>query len=143
MVVAARPDLIDAVVTRLRTFAEITNLTSTRITARQQPSWSGMPTYAVLVRPVGGPPGKPQINLMVSRLDIHCYGATEAQAAALWRQLDAVFCPGQELTTKFTQDSCHVGVVVREGGPTSGIEPGTDWPRATATYLVSWTGVAV
>lgn len=142
MVVAARPDVIAAVVARLRTFTEITDLTSTRITARLQPSWSGMPTYAILVRPAGGPPGKPQLNLMVSRLDLFCYGATEAQAMALWRQLDAVFCPGQERLTKFTSAGCHVGVVVRESMPISGLETGTEWPRAACSYLVSWTGVA-
>jgi hypothetical protein len=143
MPVAARPDVVAAVVARLRTFTEITDLTSTRITARLQPSWSGMPTYAVLIRPAGGPPGKPQINLLVSRLDLFCYGATEAQAAALWRQVDAILCPGQERLTKFTQGDCHVGVIVRESMPTSGIEDDTRWPRTTASYLATWTGVAV
>jgi hypothetical protein len=143
MVVAARPNVLRAVLTRLRTFTEITDLTSTRITSRLQPSWAGMPTYAILVRPAGGPPGKPQINLMRSRFDVHCYGATEAQSAALWRQFDAVFCPGQERAVAFTADSCRVGTVERESMPFSGLEPGTDWPRTTASYLVGWTGVAV
>lgn len=142
MAVAARPDVVASVVARLRTFTEITSLTSTRITARLQPSWSGMPTYAILVRPAGGPPGKAQLNLMVSRIDLFCYGATEAQAAALWRQVDAVFCPGQELVTRFTAAGCHVGSVDRESMPVSGIEDGTDWPRTTASYLVRWAGVA-
>lgn len=143
MVVAARPDVIAAVLDQLRASADITALTSTRITSRLQPSWTGMPTYAVIVRPAGGPPGNPQINLMVSRIDVHCYGATEAQAAALWRQLDAVFCPGQERQVSFSRSGCRVGSVDRESMPISGLEPDTEWPRTTCSYLVTWMGVAV
>ena len=143
MPIASRPDVIAAVLGQLRASNDITTLTGTRITSRLQPSWSSMPTYAVLVRPAGGPPGKPQMNLMVSRLDVHCYGATEAQAAALWRQVDAVFCPGADQVTQFTRSGCTVGNVVRESMPNSGIEPDTQWPRATATYLVTWLGVAI
>ena len=147
MVVVARPDVLAAVLAQLRASAELTALTSTRITARLQPSWSGMPTYAVLVRPAGGPPGNRQVNLMVSRIDTFCYGATEAQAASLWRLLDAVLCPGQEREVGFirTVDGvrCRVASVDPESMPTSGIEDGTRWPRTTCSYLVRWLGVAL
>lgn len=146
MAVAARPDVIGAVVKQLRASSDITALTSTRITARLQPTWAAMPTYAILVRPAGGPPGKPQINLMVTRIDVFCYGETEAKAAKLWRQFDAVFCPGQERVVQFAQTVdgavCKVGSVDRESMPVSGIEPETNWPRTTASYLVTWMGVS-
>lgn len=145
MVVAARPDIIAAVLAQLRASTEITALTSTRITSRLQPSWANMPTYGVIVRPAGGPPGKEQLNLMVTRIDVFCYGETEAKAAELWRQLDAVLCPGQERLSRFTQTiggvKCRVGNVSRESMPISGVEPQTKWPRTTASYLLTWMGV--
>jgi hypothetical protein len=91
--------------------------------------------------PSGGPPGPTELPILITRIDVHCYGATEASAAALWRQLDAVFCPGQERSSGFTHDGCRVYSVVRESMPISGIEPDSEWPRASAAYLVSWCGV--
>jgi hypothetical protein len=142
VVVAARPDELAAVLVHLRASSDITALASTRITSRLQPSWSGMPTYAVIVRRAGGPPGKRQINVMRTRLDVSCYGATEAMSVALWRQLDAVLCPGQERRVSFTESSCRVYSVDPEGMPNSDLEPGTDWPRTIASYVVSWSGIA-
>ena len=146
MVVAPRPDVVAAVIARLRSFSEITALTSTRITARSQPSWSGMPTYSVIARPRGGPEWKPNLNLMISRFDVLCYGATDAQSAALWRQLDAVLCPGQERRAAFSQTvdgvTCRVGSVEHESMPITGTEDETGWPRTSCTYLVKWLGIA-
>jgi hypothetical protein len=143
MPVAARPDVLAAVVDQLRASNDITTLTSTRITARAQPSWSGMPTYAVIVRPAGGPATPSGLPILVSRVDVFCYGATEAQSAALWRQLDAVFCPSQEGLTQFVQDDVRVGNVRRESLPISGVEPDTGWPRTACSYLVTWMGISV
>lgn len=142
MVVAARPDELAAVLDQLRASTDITALTSTRITARLQPSWTGMPTYALIVRRAGGPPGKRQINIMKTRLDVFAYGATEALSVALWRQVDAVFCPGQERQVSFIRGGCRVYSVDPESAPSSGLEPGTEWPRTTASYVISWCGVA-
>jgi hypothetical protein len=143
MVVAARPDELAAVLAHLRASTDIAALASTRITSRLQPSWSGMPTYAVIVRRAGGPPGKRQINVMRTRMDVFCYGATEALSVALWRQVDAVFCPGQERLVSFTASGCRVYSVDPEAMPASDLEPGTEWPRTTCSYIVSWCGVSV
>jgi hypothetical protein len=145
MVVAARPDLLGAIIARLRAEADLTALTSARISGQLQDSWA-MPVHAVLVRLAGGGPGKPHLAFKEQRVDVFCFGSTGFEATKVWRQLDAVFNPGQERQCSFIQSvggvNCRVYSVVPEREPSSEIEPDSGWPRVSASYLVRWSGIA-
>lgn len=143
MAVIARPDLIGALIARLRAVTEVTALTSTRISAALQDAWN-MPTHAVLLRAVGGPPGDRQANILVTRLDVFCYGSTPLEAMRLWRLVDPALSPDQSVVSSFTQTvggvRCRVYDIVPERLASSDVEPDTGWPRVSATYLVRWSG---
>jgi hypothetical protein len=146
MVVAARPDLLGAIIARLRASSDITALTGMRISAALGTAWA-MPTHAIVLAIAGGPPLPGATPRKRTRIDVRCYGSTPFEAMRLWRQFDAVWCPGQEHVVQFRQtiagQVCGVGSVDPEGGPTALIEPDTEWPFVLSSYLVSWMGVAL
>lgn len=146
MVVAARPDLLGACIAHLRASSDITALTSTRISAALGTAWA-MPTHAIVLNIAGGLPLPGATPRKRTRIDARCYGSTPFEAMRLWRQFDAVWCPGQERVVQFRRtvggQVCGVGSVDPEGGPTALIEPGTEWPFVLSSYLVSWMGVAL
>jgi hypothetical protein len=135
MAVAMRADVTGAVLAFLQTQPAITALTSTRISARRQPSWN-LPAYAVLIqgRRGGGEDGP----LHWQRFDITCYGPDDRTADLLWRTLDYAFCPevGGPRRNGFTAASTSVAKVEREGGPIGLTDPDTTWDYVLATYRV-------
>ena len=140
--VGVLPDLIGALIARYRGLSGITTLTSTRISAALQDAWDPMPRHAMLLSgPIGSPATTASdqvVGKQRTRVDIFFYGATPYEAMRLWRTAHPYICPRQDTVTQFVQSGCRVGNVLREGGPTRGIEPDTGWPFVLATYVYDW-----
>lgn len=160
MAVQALPDVIGAIVARLRSFPEITALvgstpgykttatvdekTRPRVSPTLQGFWA-MPTYAIVVQgPIGKPAADdPDFGIHATRCDLHIYGPNPKNAMDLWRIVEPALCPLLPTSRSFVQAGVRFGDVVREGGPTALIEPQTTYPKVVATYIFTTSGVPV
>jgi hypothetical protein len=150
MTIAARPDVHGAVIARLLSFTEITNVVSTRVSGTYKQDWldgnTNKPKKSIVLTRAGGPAGKPQLNIMRTRLDTRSYGQNGHECERVWAILDAVICPGQERQVSFIQTvngvKCRVYDIQREAMPTQLVDPRTNWPYTFCPYLVTWSGIA-
>lgn len=160
MAIVALPDVIGAIVARLRSFPEITALVGSapgytaaattaeksrpRVSPTLQSFWA-MPTYAIVVQgPVGRPAADdPDFGIHATRCDLHIYGPNPYSAMALWRIVEPALCPLPPTSRSFVQAGVRFGDVAREGGPTALVEPQTLFPKVVATYVFLTSGVAV
>jgi hypothetical protein len=145
MTIVAAPDILGAVNARLRSFSEITALVGTsprpRVSAVLQKDWV-MPTFAILLRPVGGPAPDYWVQIQQTRIDVRCYGPKPHEAMKLWRTVHACLCqPAVSGRVSFRLAHCIVYNVTQEAGPISIIEPETKWPFTTAPYVFMWSEV--
>jgi hypothetical protein len=155
MAVVAHPDLIGALNSRIRSFSEVTDLVATaagatdsRTTPRVSSvlqDWWKLPTHAVRLKRVGGPPGKIQIGKKTSRVDVLCFGSTEYEAGRLLGIVSAAIAPDQSRQVSFIQTvngvRCRVYSIDPEGDVIVDTDPDTGWPFAWQPMLVTWSAV--
>lgn len=143
MPVTALPDLVGAVVAHLRASADITALTSTRISARRQDSWS-LPGYAIVVHGPTGGRGELGSGLYGERLDIWCYGPDDRTAKLLDRTVRAYLVPpDRSRSVSFRQASTRVHSVALEAGPIFLVDPATKWPYVVTPVQFVYSSVPV
>ena len=144
MPVVALPDILGAIVARLRAVTEITALTSTRISPVRQESWNPMPRHAIWVDgPKGmGPFGSDNLPLETVRVDLNCFGSTDYEAGRLWRTMHSAICPYQGAATQFVAAGVRVSNVQRESGPIRFTDSDTGWPCVIGGYLFSYQGAS-
>ena len=142
MPVIVRPDIVGAVIARLRSFSEITALTGTRISAELQDAWP-MPTHAVRIRQTGGPPPDVQVNLQRTRFDVTCYGSNGLEAARLMNVVGPALAPDQMTRSSFIQGAVRVYDVVPEAGVISDVDRDNGWHFCWQPFMVRWSGVPV
>ena len=155
MPVVALPDILGALVARLRSFSEITALTSTaagyvnpagnpatRVSAQRGDNWK-MPTHAVVLRLAGGPADDMAVRFKRTRVDVECFGPNAFEAARLWRTVDPALLWGASGLNGFRQAGCRVDSVEREGGPNLVTDDSLGWPFILSSYIVRWAELAV
>lgn len=167
MSVAALPDAVGGVISRLGSFAEILALVTTsagyiatatpaqlarpRISGRVQSFWQlgrwpATPTdpkgsYAIAVSgPIGSPLDDRDGAVYGLRTDLHLYGSSPMEAMALWRQVHPCLCPRlhRGVPEQFTASGCRFLTVDVEGGPISIVEPDTRFCKVVAPYVFRW-----
>lgn len=142
MVVVARPSIMSAVVSRIRSFSEILAFVQTaagdrdarsdrpRVATEIRDYWL-MPTHAVWVKARGGPQSDEQLGLLNQRVDVWCYGQNDYEAERLNRIVMACLCPdqGQHLVS-FIVSNTRVYDVRSEALGFSDVdtERGGNWP---------------
>jgi hypothetical protein len=122
------PDHVAALVARLRTSSDVMALcpnetvggrTVRRVAARMRPveepeDWGHA---AAIVREAGGTGDDDGPPIEVARVDVLCYAATEARAAAAARTVDAFLQPLDRRTPRgFTAAGCRVAGIKRVSG---------------------------
>jgi hypothetical protein len=147
MPVVSLPNVIGASIVQLRSFSELTALCgsgSPRISGAKQTSWNPMPRTAIWVRGTGGPGAGElaDIDRMLARIDLYCYGATEVIAYEFWAMAHACFAPSRKsgLSRGFTQINCRVEDVAHLAGPYSAREVQGEGP---VTWPVTWASYGV
>lgn len=123
------------------------NFPETDDAGRQWP----MPHFAILVRRVGGPGADLELPFRLARFDMICYGPGSTSSAQmrsadqLWRTLDPVICPpaSQGIPNTFHARGCEVVGIYSEADPIPSVEPGTNWRRVIAPYLVEYAVLPV
>lgn len=106
-----------------------------------------VPPYQDLIVIETGRGGRGDIGMgfQEERVDIFCYGQTEAKCKSIWRALENYFAPvGVRRKTSFTRGNCQVSIVTREGGPLTLNDPDkADWPYTWAPYLFQYNGTPI
>jgi hypothetical protein len=140
-------DLPKVIVDRLRAQPDVVALTSDRISMafpEGRRAWP-MPTYAIIVRPTGGPPPSQVDGRRWSRLDLHFYGSgatpnvRRRTARDLWRTTEPFLCPPPNvgLPSSFQSSGLVVyQITPQRGEPIALPEPDTDWDRVIMSYMV-------
>lgn len=147
MVVVALPDIIGCLITRLRSFSELTALVGSgtpRISGSRQDAWA-MPTSAIIVRKAGGPPDDLYtMGRQRTRIDLLCYGSDGRNADRVWAMAHRVLVPKQDTRASFKLtiggQVVRVDQLIPESDAVSGTEPQTGYPRTFASYHVLWWG---
>ena len=155
MAVTAQANILNAIVLRLRTFTEITTLTSVdRIGAKIGEDWFPGPTAqpAIWLRRSGAPvdPDAWLVGVQNQRLDLWCYGASGLAAAGLMNLALAALCPAQGTVNRgsFKQaltggTSVIVYNIVPETGVIDGTDPETGYAYSWCPLMVQFQAVAV
>lgn len=156
MVVVAPPSLIRALTAHVRSFAAEWHAlgidsaggwrgsgSGLRIAGRVAGGDNGwrMPTRGVLLRRSGGPTiGEDYaLGIKTSRVDTFSYGATDAEAEAVWALLDAILVPVTGArSASFEINGVRVANIAPEADAASIVEPDTGWPRVFCPYLITW-----
>lgn len=157
MVVVARPDLLGALIARLRAITELTALVATsagatdgRTTPRisgQRQDWWRMdpppvgPAHSILLQRTGGPPGDYLGGLWFSRIDMTTYGPNNREATRLMDILLPTLCPAQGGTSgSFIQSGVRVYDIAPEAEMLVTSDPERAWPFAWLPVVVTWNG---
>jgi hypothetical protein len=143
-------DLPAAIVQKLRADPDVTALTQDRISIAfpegQRRQWP-MPTYAILVRSVGGLPPSMSDERRFGRLDLHFYGSGASPnvrrrtARLLWRTTEPVLCPppSMGLPSSFLAAGLIIyKIYAQTSEPISIPEPNTDWDRCLMSYFAEY-----
>lgn len=150
MTLTAEADILAAITARLRTFTEITNLTSTRIGGEIGEAWFSGPaaTYAVRLRRTGGPVDLDQrtAGIARARLDCWCYGSSAKTANDLLSLVLAALCPvqgaasgnGSFIQTLTGGSKVRVYAIAPEVEPISDREPDTGYRFAWCPLVATW-----
>jgi hypothetical protein len=149
MTVVARPDVLGAIVARLRSFSEITALVATaagatdsRTTPRvsgEKQNWWKMPTHAIWLNRTGGPivGSDYLLGWWTQRLDVTCYGSSKYEATRLMELVLPALCPMQgERDGSFVQAGVRISDVFPESDIISDIEDDTKWHFSWLPVLV-------
>lgn len=141
MTVVAHPDVLGCLIGYLRAVPEVAALASTRISGAVQADWAPMPRHAVWLAHAGGPGADLDVDHLLERIDVHCYGATAYEAMRLWRIVDPSLVPtrqgGNASSIKRTVGGqvCLIYHLIPEGGPIGLVEQDSGWPRVTCSYI--------
>lgn len=151
----ASPDIIGALISRLRSAPPLQNYIATngqvRVSASLNPTWQ-MPDYAIVLRKNGGGGGDPETGRLFQSFVLRCYGAgktyatRERTADELWRWVDAYLCPTPQhgVPMGFIAAHCLVYSIAREAMPTVGNDPDADqWARTVNVYTAVYGAVPV
>lgn len=149
MTITAQVDVLAAVSARLKTFTEITGLTTSgRIAGEIGADWftvGDQADYAILLRRTGGPSDADlsSVGIRRSRLDVTCYGASTKKAMDLMSYVLAALCPVQGVGQgSFTQavGSTNVRVysVAQEVDVITDRDPEKGWRFAWCPMIVQW-----
>ncbi|HEY1292941.1 MAG TPA: hypothetical protein VGJ60_07680 [Chloroflexota bacterium] len=140
-------DLPAAIIQRLRSSPEVVALCGDRISAafpEGRRAWP-MPTYAIIVRAVGGLPPSAYDERRWGRVDLHFYGSGPSPnvrrrtARLLWRTAEPALCPPASSGTPMGFHAAGLivyTILPQTSEPLTLPEPGTDWDRALMSYLV-------
>lgn len=150
MVIVANADILGAITARLRTFSEVTALTSTRIAGEIGPDWfSGKQArYAIRLRRTGGVPDPEEwrVGIHTSRIDCNCYGSSERAANLLLSTVLACLCPDMSRPMAFTQQLgsafVHVASVMPEVDVVADRETDTGYRYAWVPLSIRWQSIA-
>lgn len=149
------PDVTAALITLLRADPDVAALCSQNRPAGRPPriaasfpespdltrEWH-MPDFAIILRRSGGPAADLEIGERFARFDIVCYGpgasigTRRRTCDQLWRTIDPVLCPAPGKPASFRLANTEVFWIYPETEPIPSMEPGTDWPRVIAPYVV-------
>lgn len=141
MPVIATPDVVGAVIARLRAATPVTALTGTRISGALQDAWP-LPAYAVVVSGGRGGAGEIGPATYEERLDLECYGPDARTAAVLAATARAYLL--DELRVRgvaWSAGATRVSTVRVGGGPIFRRDPDTGWPSYVLSVLVRFSGV--
>lgn len=144
--ITAEADVLGAVAARLRTFTEITALTTAdRIAGKLAKDWFGTADtadYAVRLRKTGGPvdADRRTTGQKVQRLDIWAYGSNPKNASKLMAYVLAALCPLQVNAGGFRQSADSATIQVNWIQPEAEViddtEPDTGWCYCWCPVLV-------
>lgn len=97
----------------------------------------------IIINTGRGGQGDIGLGLQQERVDIDCYGKTEAKANQIWRALDFYFFPvNTRRKTSFTRKGCQVNKIQREGGALKLVdESSANWPYTHATYIFTYNSL--
>lgn len=128
------PDVVRAVIERLKADVTLDALVSGRVFGLQLPpaEAASMPRAAVVVVASGGA-AQGETPLLQSRLDLRCYGATGYEAMSVWRAAYRALVPLRRQTA-FTAAGVRVLDAALESGPIQAIEPEVDWPLVLGVF---------
>ncbi len=148
MTITAQADILAAVTARLRTFSEITALTSTRIGGELGSDWftGANAQHAIWLRRTGGPVDIEDwlIGIQRSRLDCWCYGSSAKAANDIMSLVLAALAPeqaggaGSFIQTLTGGARVRVYNVIPETGVISNREPDTGYRYAWCPLMVTW-----
>jgi hypothetical protein len=145
----ADPNHVNGIVAFLRAQAPITARTSLRIFGPDgvpKSENASMPQQAIVVSPAGGLGafGSAYQEYGDKRVDIVCYGKTQAESYALWlvvRPLMKQLRRAVVSVSATEQALIHWAKISAEGN--SGIDPITEWPATPASFQVLVSEVAI
>lgn len=128
------PDVLQAVVTFALQSSTLGGLCSGRIYGYQLPASSaeGMPINTVVISRSGGAASLGYLQQSNTRIDVKCYGATQAEAAAIYYAIHDEFKQMQRQRV----GNCLLNSFTVEGGPMDSIEPQVEWPMVIGVYRV-------
>jgi hypothetical protein len=126
-------DPMSALVAHLRT--GLTVAAGGRVFAEQLPGseTSAMPRSGVLLRHAGGPGAPAHAQLVLLRIDAHCYGATPYAAMLVHWELFSLLRDLQRVVVGGTL----LHSATPETGPISQIDSETEWPEVVSSWLVT------
>ena len=152
-------DAIAATVALLQSEPTVTTLAGDYIYGTEAPDDpalnAAMPTYAVVVQPVGGsgPQDASYLPVDGQRIDVNCYGATPYRARLMARAVHAVLQAVARRTVTYDEagdesDSADdVSVLIhaymKSGGFIALREPETRWPRVLRSYVCIYSETEV
>ena len=154
MAVTAQANILNAIVLRLRTFTEITALTSVdRIAGQIGEDWFPGPSarQAIRLKRSGAPVDQNLwlVGLQEQRLDCWCYGANGKECIDLMNIVLAALCPtmaagpGSFKQTLTGGSKVIVTNIIPETGVIEGTEPDTGYHYCWCPLMVQFQAVAV
>jgi len=139
--------MMGALITRLRSFSEITALVGTsppRVASEFKRAWTpAMPTYAIRLNRAGGRPSQIDSFRKLSRVDVFCYGPDITRADMLMEIVEPALCPGAAAANGFVQSGCVFFGIEPETDAIVTLDPDTKWPYAWMPFIVDWSVVPV
>lgn len=145
MAVEAFPDVMKAVLDRIRAHAGVQELAgaapNTRVSAVLSPDWTGMPTFAVVVHRVAGPGPDDDSDLAFQNLQIDCYAppgragtSGPRESYRLWTQVHVALCPRSRYAGRgFTLAHTRVYNIWQTEAPIY-LPTESGWPRTVTQY---------
>lgn len=133
------PNVIAAVIQYLKTQTELNAAVASRIYGQSLPrvDSASMPRKCVVIRSMGGPADAGTIELDRVRIDVRCYGQTEAEAFEVYRMVHHPL----KYANRTSQGIAFVHNAIRESGPIAlqeeTVEPDAVWPFVLTAWMVT------
>lgn len=135
------PYVVGAIRLYLLADSEVNAITEGRIYGGELPrvDVDAMPRTCIVLRSAGGPGERGTLPIGDERIDMRCYGLTNAQAFAVYR---TAFMP-MKYIERLVQGDAFVHSASLEVGPLSLKEPDGDWPFIVCSWLVKYSQVVL